>query len=56
MNVIPDIAIKDKKVYAVESIWNGIPNYSKYDKEITKWFDDIIWLDHRKKPKIRDRV
>ena len=44
--VIPDfIAIKDKKVYAVEIELHS-PNYDKYNEN--KFYDDIIWIRYKK--------
>lgn len=45
--VIPDsIAIKDSKVYAVETVYNSRPDYDKYIGEAELFYDDIIWINH----------
>ncbi len=47
--VRPDfVAIKDGKAFAVE-VEYGKPNYSKYDDESMRYFDDVVWI-LKKKP------
>lgn len=50
--VRPDIiGIKDGKVYAIEVEYKKSPDYSKYDGENRKYFDDVIWINKHKYPR-----
>lgn len=49
--VRPDIiGIKDGKVFAIEVEYRKSPNYSKYDGDNRKYFDDIMWINRHKYP------